>query len=143
MQIFTQIKLPWLLLMAVFLGIVYWNIPQPPASCQSLQQYGAKESGGRCIIDKNVYLEGKIDRLPDRLTVKGNLTISGTYIEQLPAALIVEGNLYLYKTSISQIPADVQIGQGFGQDLGWGSPGVKCTDIPKTAIIKGSLRCFN
>lgn len=144
MRLLPKLKSKWMIpVLALLAGGIYRALPKSPVSCESLQQFGAIENAGECIINKSVELKGQIDRLPDRLTVKGDLTITGTNIEALPASLIVEGNLFLYKTSISKLPADVQIRQSFDQYIGWGSPGVRCAAIPKTAIIKGRRRCFD
>lgn len=121
---------------------VYWHWPTTPVTCESLQRFGARVEGNRCIVSKQVYLSGSIQRLPENLTIQGDFTIAGTQIDTLPAGLVTTGNLYLYKTSISKLPADLQVFGSFSQDLGFGSPGVYCRDIPKTATIKGSRRCF-
>ncbi|MBD1856733.1 hypothetical protein Q2T42_26445 [Leptolyngbya boryana CZ1] len=120
---------------------IYILRPAPPEPCESLRKFGAIEQAGRCIINRSVTLEGNLKRLPDRLTIKGNLTISGTYIEDLPSAMIVEGTLFLYKTSIAKLPPDLQVQGSFDQYSGFGSPGVKCSAIPKTAFIKGHRNC--
>jgi len=135
-------KQRWLLFIfpLVVVGI-YFLQPTPPASCESLKQFGAIEQEGRCIINRNVTLEGNLKRLPNQLGIKGNLTISGTYIEELPNAMVVEGNLFLYKTSIAKLPPDLQVQGSFDQYSGFGSPGVKCNAIPKTAFIKGNRNC--
>jgi hypothetical protein len=130
-----------MIVLPLVLGGVYLLWPTPPPPCSSLQKFGAIEQEGRCIIPRNINLEGKINRLPDRLTIKGNLTISGTYITQLPQAMVVEGSLYLYKTSIAKLPADLQVQGNFDQYSGFGSPGVKCSAIPKTVSIKGFRDC--
>jgi hypothetical protein len=119
-----------LLLMFPLLVVgIYLVRPAPPAPCESLKKFGAIEQGGRCIINRNVTLEGNLKRLPNQLTVKGNLTISGTYIEELSSAMVVEGNLFLYKTSIAKLPPDLQVQGNFDQYSGFGSPGVKCNAI--------------
>jgi hypothetical protein len=129
---------------------IYLLQPAPPAPCGSLKKFGAMaaatpfrsiEQEGRCIINHNVTLEGNLKRLPNQLTVKGNLTISGTYIEELPSAMVVEGTLFLYKTSIAKLPPDLQVQGSFDQYSGFGSPGVKCNAIPKTTFIKGNRNC--
>ncbi|BAZ02711.1 hypothetical protein NIES37_67240 [Tolypothrix tenuis PCC 7101] len=120
---------------------IYLLQPAPPAPCGSLKKFGALEQEGRCIINRNVTLEGNLKRLPNQLTVKGDLTISGTYIEELPIAMVVDGNLFLYKTSIAKLPPDLQVQGSFDQYSGFGSPGVKCSAIPKTAFIKGNRNC--
>lgn len=132
----------WIFIGLLLLGVIYWYRPKPPAACQSLQRFGATMGGDRCVIKRNVHLSGSVETLPNHLTIEGDFTISGTQIENLPAKMIVTGNLYLYKTSISKLPADLQILGGFNQDLGFGSPGVSCKDIPNTVVIKGSKRCF-
>ncbi len=126
----------------VILGIIYWYRPKPPAPCQSLQRFGATMVGDRCIIQRDVYLQGSVETLPNNLTIQGNFTIAGTNIENLPDKMIVTGGLYFYKTSISKLPADLQVLGGFSQDLGFGSPGVYCKDIPSTVVIKLARRCF-
>lgn len=125
------------------LGILYWYRPKPPAPCESLQRFGATMVGDRCIIKRNVNLSGSVETLPNNLTIEGNFTIEGTSIETLPDKMIVTGGLYFYKTSISKLPADLQVLGGFDQDLGFGSPGVYCKDIPNTVVIKRSKRCLN
>lgn len=124
-------------------GVLYFFLPKPPATCESLQRFGAISEQGRCLIKRSVTIEGNINQLPDRLTVQGDLTISGTYITKLPKAMVVEGNLFLYKTSIAKLPADLKVGQGFDQYSGFGSPGVRCDAIPKTVEIKGSRNCHS
>ncbi|PHJ60936.1 hypothetical protein VF14_15845 [Nostoc linckia z18] len=130
-----------LLILPLLIGGIYLLQPAPPAPCGSLKKFGAIEQGERCIINRNVTLEGNLKRLPNQLTVKGDLTISGTYIEELPNAMVVEGNLFLYKTSIAKLPPDLQVQGSFDQYSGFGSPGVKCSAIPKTAVIKGNRNC--
>lgn len=130
-------------LLPLLTGGIYLVLPKPPATCQNLQRFGAIEEQGRCIIKRSITLEGNINRLPDRLTIQGNLTISGTYITDLPNQMIVEGGLFLYKTSIARLPADLQVGQSFDQYSGLGSPGVRCDAIPKTTMIKGSRNCHS
>ncbi len=132
-----------IVLLPVIAGLIYWFRPEPPATCQSLQKFGAIEQGDRCIIKRNITIEGNIKRLPDRLTIQGGLTISGTYITELPNAMIVEGNLFLYKTSIAKLPADLQVNGGFDQYSGFGSPGVRCDAIPLTIVIKGTRSCHS
>jgi hypothetical protein len=124
------------------LGILYWYRPKPAAACQSLQRFGATMVGDRCIIKRDVYLSGSVETLPNNLTIEGNFTIAGTSIENLPDKMIVTGGLYFYKTSISKLPPDLQVFGGFDQDLGFGSPGVYCKNIPSTVIIKLTRRCF-
>lgn len=121
--------------------VLYFLLPKPPATCKSLQRFGAIEEQGRCRIKRSITIEGNINRLPDRLTIQGNLTISGTYITELPNQMLVEGDLFLYKTSIARLPADLQVGQSFDQYSGFGSPGVRCNAIPQTTVIKGPRNC--
>ncbi len=142
MRFLPKLSANWIFIGLVLLGVIYWYRPKPPATCQSLQRFGATMVGERCIIKRNVHLAGSVESLPDNLTIEGNFTISGTQIENLPAKMIVTGNLYFYKTSISKLPADLQVFGGFNQDLGFGSPGVYCKYIPKTVVIKLARRCF-
>jgi hypothetical protein len=132
-----------IILFPLIAGLIYWFKPEPPATCQSLQKFGAIEQGDRCIIKRNTTIEGNIKRLPDRLTIQGGLTISGTYITELPHTIIVEGDLFLYKTSIAKLPADLQVRGGFDQYSGFGSPGVRCDAIPTTTLIKGTRSCHS
>lgn len=138
----SKLSANWILIGLVLLGVIYWYRPKPPATCQSLQRFGATMEGERCIIKRNVNLSGSVETLPNNLTIKGNFTISGTKIEKLPDKMIVTGELYFYKTSISKLPADLQVFGGFNQDVGFGSSGVYCKDIPKTVVIKLARRCF-
>jgi hypothetical protein len=132
----------WIFIGLAILGVLYWYRPKPPAACQSLQRFGAKMVGDRCVVSRNVHLDGSVETLPNNLTIAGNFTISGTQIENLPDRMIVTGGLYLYKTSISKLPADLQVFGGFSQDLGVGSSGVYCKDIPNTVVIKLAKRCL-
>ncbi|MGL5063229.1 MAG: hypothetical protein ACRC62_24885 [Microcoleus sp.] len=144
MQLLPKLKSRWILfLFPLLAGGIYLAIPKPPVSCKSLQQFGAIEQEGRCIIKRSVTIQGNIKRLPDRLTIQGSLTISGTYITELPAGMLVERDLFLYKTSIAKLPPDLQVGGGFDQYSGFGSPGVRCDAIPKTAIVKGHRNCHS
>jgi hypothetical protein len=134
-------RISLLSLFPLLAGGIYILRPAPPAPCESLQKFGAIEQAGRCVINRSITLEGNLRRLPDRLTIKGNLTISGTYIEELPRTMVVEGALFLYKTSIAKLPPDLQVQGSFDQYSGFGSPGVKCNAIPKTTFIKGHRNC--
>jgi hypothetical protein len=142
MQLLSKLKSRVLLcLFPLLAGEIYLLRPEPPVSCKSFQRFGAIEQEGRCIIKRNVTIQGNIKRLPDRLTIQGSLTISGTYITELPAEMIVERDLFLYKTSIARLPTDLQVRGSFDQYSGFGSPGVRCSAIPKTATIKGHRHC--
>jgi hypothetical protein len=132
-----KLKLQWIISASIVLAVaIYWTMPTPPPTCQSLQRFGAVEINGRCVVDRSIKIEGNVNKLPDRLTVKGDLNIYGSYVTELPVALIVEGNLDLYKTSIGKIPPDLQVGRSLTTYLGFGSPEIRCQDIPKTAVIK-------
>jgi hypothetical protein len=144
MQLLSKLKLRSILwLLPILVGGIYLALPEPPATCQSLERFGAIAEQGRCIIRRSVTVEGNLHRLPDRLTIQGDLTISGTHITKLPNEMRVEGGLFLYKTSIAELPADLQVGRSFDQYSGFGSPGVKCNAIPKTTVIKGSRNCHS
>lgn len=144
-QFLSKLRSRWTIPGVILIaGGIYLVIPKPPPPCNSLRQFGASEIQGRCVINRsNVTLQGNINRLPERLTIRGNLTISGTYITELPNAMVVEGGLFLYKTSIAKLPADLQVGRSFDQYSGFGSPGVRCDAIPKTVVIKGTRRCHS
>jgi hypothetical protein len=58
---------------------IYQLQPTPPAPCESLKKFGAMAAatpfrsiaqGERCIINRNVTLEGNLKRLPNQLTIK-------------------------------------------------------------------------
>ena len=142
MQLPFWLKPRWFVpALALLGGGIYSALPSPPALCLSLQRFGAVETGGRCVVKGDVKLEGAVKRLPDHLTVQGNLRLNGTQIVELPVALIVEGDLFLYKTGIGKLPADLTIGGNFDPYGGFGSPGIRCDDIPPSVVIKGQRNC--
>lgn len=128
---------------------LYWAWPLPPVPCSHLQHWKAVEFAGRCVIDTSLRLDSydplakDLRQLPDHLTVKGNLVVYGTQIETLPASMIVEGNLVLHKTRIGRLPADLVVSGDLDVYMGFGSPELRCADIPASVVIKGSRLCHN
>ena len=53
-------------------------------------------------------------KLPDNLTVYGDLDLSDTPITSLPSGLKVGGGLFLEGTQIKQLPSDLKVGGGLG-----------------------------
>ena len=142
----------WLLLgcaLALLAAGLYWAWPLPPVPCSHLQHWNAADSAGRCVIDTSLRLDSydpwakDLRQLPDRLTVRGNLIIYGTRIESLPASLVVEGNLVLHKTHIGRLPADLVVNVDLDVYMGFGSPELRCADIPASVVIKGQRLCHN
>lgn len=128
-----------ILLLVGLLGLIaffFW--PEKPYTCESLAVFGARIAGERCVVPGDLRLEGAIDGLPPNLIVQGDLFISGTGIAVLPVGLVVEGNLELYKTSIGALPADLQVAGNFDNYLGFGSPDIRCDEIPPSVIIRGN-----
>lgn len=120
------------------LGIVaffFW--PEKPYTCESLAALGAHIDGERCIVAGDLRLAGAIDGMPPNLVVQGDLFISGTRIDTLPTGLVVEGNLELYKTSIGALPEGLEVAGNFDNYLGFGSPDIRCAEIPPSVIIRG------
>ena len=118
-------------------------LTREPAALPCAEIGNATVQGDRCIASGNVLLERDVQRLPDQLTIKGNLTIRGTPMQALPAGLVVEGNLTLYKTSIATLPADLFVAGDFDTYAGFGSPVIHCGEIPTTVVIKGKRGCGN
>lgn len=56
--------------------------------------------------------EEKEFRLPENLTVRGNLSIPGINISELPKGLKVRGRLNISGTQIADLPADIEVGEG-------------------------------
>ena len=136
MQRMTMRKM--LVLVGLFGLFAFFFWPEKPYTCESLAAFGARLDGERCVVPGDLRLEGAIDGLPPHLVVQGDLFISGTGIDVLPASLIVEGNLELYKTSIGALPADLRVAGDFNNYLGFGSPDIRCDEIPPSVIIQGN-----
>ena len=136
-------------ILALLAAAWYWARPLPPVPCSHLQHWNATESAGRCVMATGLRLDSydplgnDMRQLPDRLTVKGNLIIYGTRIETLPASLVVEGDLVLHKTLVGRLPADLVVNGDLDVYMGFGSPEVRCADIPASVVIKGNRFCHN
>lgn len=127
------------LVLVGLLGLIaffFW--PEKPSTCESLAAFGARIEGEHCVVPGDLHLEGAIDGLPPNLIVQGDLFISGTGIDTLPVGLVVEGNLNLYKTSIGALPEGLQVTGNFDNYLGFGSPDLRCDEIPPSVIIRGN-----
>lgn len=118
--------------------VVFFFWPEKPYTCESLAAFGARLDGERCVVPGDLRLEGAIAGLPPRLVVQGDLFISGTGIAVLPVGLVVEGNLDLYKTSIGALPEGLQVAGNFDNYLGFGSPDIRCDEIPPSVVIRGN-----
>lgn len=124
---------------AALTGLGLWAVwPRPPV-CESV---GARQEAGRCVFAGDLVLRGDIAALPEGLEVRGDLTIEGTAIQRLPAGLSVAGDLTLYKTSIGALPEGLRVGGDFTNYLGFGSPVIRCAEVPASVIIRGdNLGC--
>lgn len=128
-----------LLVLVGLLGLIvffYW--PEKMYTCESLAAFGARLEGERCVVPADLRLEGAFEGLPPNLVVQGNLFISGTYIDELPVGLVVEGNLELYKTRIGALPEGLLVKGDFDNYLGFGSPDMRCAEIPASVVIQGN-----
>jgi hypothetical protein len=110
----------------------------PP--CTALAGLGAREENGRCVIDGLNTANYRGQRLPDNLTVRGDLQIYGQRLDILPKGLIVVGELFFYKATYA-IPEDLVVRGNVDSYLGLGDELLKCAEIPKTAKLMGSVRC--
>jgi|694.fasta_scaffold85085_3 hypothetical protein len=62
------------------------------------------------VVNRSLNLANKgLERLPDNLTVEGDLIIDVNPIDSLPAGLTVNGNLSLRNTSIAELPPDLNV----------------------------------
>lgn len=115
-------------------------VSSPAPACAALAEWGARMEGDRCVVASlnTATYSGK--RLPDRLTVRGDLQIYGQRLAALPRGLIVEGTLDLYKATY-ELPADLIVHGDLERTLSFGDESLRCVDIPKTVRIDGSIRC--
>jgi hypothetical protein len=110
----------------------------PP--CTALAGLGAREENGRCVINELNTANYRGQRLPDNLTVRGDVQIYGQRLDMLPKGLLVEGELFFYKATYA-IPEDLVVRGNVDSSLGFGDELLKCAEIPKTAKLMGSVRC--
>jgi len=62
------------------------------------------------VINRSLNLTNTgLERLPDNLTVEGNLIIGSNPIDRLPAGLTVNGSLSFRNTSIAELPPDLNV----------------------------------
>ena len=62
------------------------------------------------VVNRSLNLTNKgLERLPDNLTVEGDLIIGSNPIDRLPAGLTVNGMLSLRNTSIAELPPDLNV----------------------------------
>jgi hypothetical protein len=108
-----------------------------PAATPRVELDNAKAHGKRGGVICNMLRERDIQRLPNKLTVKGHLIKRGTPLTALPAGLIAEGNLTLHKTRIRRLPSDLTVRDDLDTYAGFGAPVIRCNDIPATVIVKG------
>ena len=98
-----------------------------------------------------------LDNLPEGLTVKGNLNLSGTKIAALPEDLSVGGSLHLYGTPIAALPKGLSVGRNLwlGESTITALPAgltvngdlnIRWTpikELPKGLVVGGVLRLSN
>ena len=72
-------------------------------------------------------------KLPDNLTVYGDLDLYRTQITSLPSGLKVGGNLYLESTSIKELPSGLKV----GGDLGLNDTSIE--ELPSGLEVGGFL----
>ena len=85
-------------------------------------------------VNGNLYLSyTKITSLPDNLTVNGNLFLRNTKITSLPNNLIVNGYLDLSKTLITSLPDNLTVNGTL--DLG----NTLITSLPDNLTVNGNL----
>lgn len=66
---------------------------------------------GRCIHDGKLRLNAlALTRLPDNLTVNGDLDVEYNNIEELPKGLIVNGTLLCQRNNLTKLPDDLKVG---------------------------------
>ena len=97
----------------------------------------------------------KVERLPDGLSVKGNLNLSHClYLTKLPANLQVGGTLYLSNSNVTEVPEDAKIGKTVYDRSGrvsYIAPGccfprginMECSQmehLPDDVVIRGELK---
>lgn len=109
--------------------------------CAVLYDRGAREDGGRCIVDGDLVISGPLDGLPERLTVRGRLEVHGRAVPALPRGLVVEGDLYLSKTGLSELPRDLVVRGGFDWQLGMLDSSFSCADLPPGVAAGKFRRC--
>jgi hypothetical protein len=122
------------------LGLVACHWFSSPPACSELAALGAREENGRCLIGRLDTGKYAGTRLPDNLTVQGELQIYGQRLDTLPKGLIVEGELHFYKATYA-IPDDIIVRGDVDSSLGFGDSLLHCSDIPKTARLLGAVRC--
>jgi len=114
---------------------------KPPA-CEALAAQGAHVASGRCVVDGDVTTRDyKESRLPENLTVGGDLQIYGCGVNSLPKGLRVGKSIDLYKSCVTRLPPDLVVGGNVDSQLAFGDDLLSCKDIPKTARIGGWVRC--
>ena len=89
--------------------------------CDSLSVNGAHPNdAGFCVVDGSLTVKDPWDyqRLPTRLVVHGDLTITGTSILALPAGLVVDGRIELYQTEVASLALETWARDGLSQHSG-------------------------
>ena len=102
----------------------YYDIDDLPINFKVKDELCLSQIEGKVKLPNNLTILGNlilsncdIDKLPSNLTIYGNLNISNTNILELPENLFVQGNLYAYSTKIKVLSKECVSGSVYSEAM--------------------------